>query len=128
MIPIFSHSSHEKPNPGSVGSQIVSPLRALSLEISMRGTPRKIQRDLDRLLPSNTKRSEFRLNVAAISSHPERIGFKVRGTDQKTSKCSFYFHHSLKQSPERRKREKRRNTLKISYCYRQLENNEELAD
>lgn len=78
MMPIFSNSSCERPSPSSNDSQIASPLRTLSLEISVKGTPRKIQMNLDILLPSNTTRTEFRINVADISSYPEKIGIRVR--------------------------------------------------
>ena len=71
-MPIFSNSSHERPNPSSVGSQIFSLLGTLSFEIPVTGIPRKIQRDLDILLPSNTVRKDFRINVAVNSSHPSR--------------------------------------------------------
>ena len=45
-----------------------------------------------------------------------------------TSKCPIQIQHSVKQSPEKRKRVKSRNTLKTSYCYRKLENNGELVE
>lgn len=50
----------------------------MSLEIPVRGTPKKIQRNLDRLLPSNTSRTEFRISIAVIY----RIGFRVSKIDQ----------------------------------------------
>lgn len=82
----------------------------MSLEIPARGTPRKIQRNLDRLLLSNTSRTEFRINVAVISFHGDRIGFGVRETDQMTSKYHFTIQES---SLLRGGREKsKNNTLK----------------
>lgn len=69
----------------------ISSLETLRLEIPVRGTLRKIPRDLNTLLPSNTIRTEIRIYVAGhlISSHPEKIAFGVRDIDQMTSKCSF---------------------------------------
>lgn len=68
MMAIFSNFSHERSNANSVGSQIFFPLGILRPEIPARGTPRKIQRNLDTLLPSNTTATRFRIYVAVISS------------------------------------------------------------
>lgn len=64
MIPIFSNSSHEMPNLVVLVYQI-SPLETLRLEIPVRGTLRKIQRDMNTPLPSNTIRTEIKIYVAS---------------------------------------------------------------
>lgn len=66
MMAIFSNFSHERSNT-NVGSQIFFPLGILRPEIPVRGTPRKIQRNLDTPLPSHTIATRFRIYVAVIS-------------------------------------------------------------
>lgn len=65
-------------------------------------------------MPSNTIRTEFRIIVAVIASHPKRIRFRGRGIDQMTSKCLFQLYYSVKQLHEKRRQEKRRKNTTLN--------------